>query len=83
MDIRQCDCCGRTREVGVASSQLGGVSFAYCKECLNNNAEPASMVNSTIETVDNVAPFVRSIRVYRDGIYYLFDDYRDKYYGNI
>lgn len=35
-----CDCCGRPEVLGVASSGLGAVSFAWCRECLTEEAEP-------------------------------------------
>lgn len=42
-----CDVCGG-QSVGVASSALGAVSFAYCERCLKENAEPYYMLASTI-----------------------------------
>jgi hypothetical protein len=35
-----CDVCGRGNVVGVYSSSLGAISFAYCEECALNDAEP-------------------------------------------
>lgn len=40
----QCDCCGEERDVGVACSPLGPVSFAYCRDCLKAGAEPYGML---------------------------------------
>ena len=36
----KCDVCGQETEVFVACSSCGGVSFAYCSECLNAGREP-------------------------------------------
>jgi hypothetical protein len=36
-----CDVCGG-EAVGVCSSACGAISFAYCKDCLQNGAEPFS-----------------------------------------
>jgi len=37
-----CDVCGRDA-IGVASSSLGAVSWAFCQECARKPAEPACM----------------------------------------
>ena len=64
-DIRKCDCCNRVREVDVYSSSLGAVSFAYCKECSNNNAEPKMIIISTIEMLyGDVAEWVLNLNYY-------------------
>lgn len=47
MDDLVCDVCGR-EATGVASSSLGGISFAYCQECLDRGAEPLPMWHNTI-----------------------------------
>lgn len=39
-DIRSCSCCGKEKEVFVACSMLGAISFAYCADCLNAGVEP-------------------------------------------
>lgn len=36
----RCDVCGKDRETFVAASAYGPISFAYCKECLENRREP-------------------------------------------
>lgn len=36
----KCDVCGKETETFVACSSCGGVSFAYCAECLNKGLEP-------------------------------------------
>ena len=52
MEKRKCDICGRIGEVQVVSSALGAVSFAYCSDCLLNNAEPKNLIQGTIEMLD-------------------------------
>lgn len=42
----KCDVCGQPA-VGVASSTLGAISFAFCKRCLAESAEPYGMLVST------------------------------------
>lgn len=36
-----CDVCGKNKAVGVTASLLGPFNCSYCKECLDNNAQPA------------------------------------------
>jgi hypothetical protein len=36
----KCDVCGKEAETFVASSSCGGISFAYCAECLSVYREP-------------------------------------------
>lgn len=38
--MSKCDVCGKETEVFVASSSCGGMSYAYCQECLNSGREP-------------------------------------------
>ena len=46
----KCECCWRERElVGVASSTAGPMSIAWCRECLDNHAEPKWMLEYLIE----------------------------------
>ena len=64
-DIRKCDICGREDEVQVFASQLGAVSFAYCKECFSESAEPKGIIEGTIELSEgNVAPWVLQLHYY-------------------
>lgn len=39
----ECDVCGEPA-IGVASSSLGAISFAYCRRCVMVNAEPYGML---------------------------------------
>lgn len=36
----KCDVCGKETETFIACSSCGGISFAYCGECLNKGLEP-------------------------------------------
>ena len=36
----KCDVCGKEAETFVACSACGAISFAYCRECLNEGLEP-------------------------------------------
>jgi hypothetical protein len=38
--IMKCDVCGKESETFVAASAYGPISFAYCRECLENGLEP-------------------------------------------
>lgn len=76
-----CDICGRKAFVAVASSCLGPVSLAHCEECLNNDAEPTWVLDSTIyATGGNVHPAVEAINTYVDGKYVTFGDYKKNFY---
>jgi hypothetical protein len=80
-EVRKCDVCRREREVGVASSTLGAVSFAFCKECLEHRAEPAGMFEFTLEEVGEhfVAPWVKSLNTFMDGEYLSWDEWVKKH----
>lgn len=69
---RVCDVCLSHPPIGVACSQLGAVSFAYCRECLDNNAEPKSMCRSlllTVSDIEEIHPEYRGIKYFEDGEY--------------
>lgn len=38
--MKRCDVCGANTETFVCCSACGGMSFAYCEECLKAGAEP-------------------------------------------
>ena len=67
-DIRKCECCGRVKEVMVASSTLGAISFAYCSECNVMNAEPLDMITGAIESVgiEHIADWVLDLTYFDD-----------------
>lgn len=60
MSGSKCDVCGAPA-IGVASSALGPVSFAYCGECAAIGAEPYSFTVGLVAmnggTPDAVAPW--------------------------
>src|SRR5919109_204932 len=43
-----CDVCGKRTPIGVAASSIGPMSFAYCRSCLEERAEPYFMVVTTL-----------------------------------
>lgn len=47
-----CDVCGKT-SVGVASSSLGPVSWAFCAECAHKPAEPVCMFEYLFDDVSD------------------------------
>lgn len=58
-----CDCCGVFKTIGVASSTLGPISFAYCKRCLQFGAEPFWLVKGFVYEMcngwDTVSPALK------------------------
>ena len=64
-----CDVCSKSA-VGVASSSLGAISYAYCDECLLRYAEPITAFEITYEvTSGDVADWVKELTTYVDGKY--------------
>ena len=50
--MSKCDVCGKETETFVACSSCGGISFAYCAECLNAYREPYNILVSMGLTSD-------------------------------
>ena len=75
-----CDCCQREGVVGVASSCLGAISFAWCRPCLDHGAEPAWMLMFTFQmTEGQCAEWVRGLSTWVDGKYVTWDEWvKDK-----
>jgi len=72
-----CDCCGIFGTVGVASSRLGAISFAYCKKCLQFGAEPEFMIRYIVEINggwNKIADWVRCITIPIGPGIYIFAD---------
>jgi hypothetical protein len=74
----ECDVCGRAA-VGVASSSLGAVSWAFCAECARKPAEPLSMF---VYLYDDVSDHGQGLReeindfyTWIDGRYVSWPDY--------
>lgn len=62
-----CDCCNREAVLaGVASSSLGPMSLAYCKDCLVNRAEPLYLVEGMIEINGASTWYLDTTVFYRD-----------------
>lgn len=81
-----CDVCGRGGVVGVASSALGPVSWAYCRECLNKPADVACMFAATIDGCNgsaNVADWVKRLWAWEDGGYVSWSDFCARHEANI
>lgn len=70
-----CDVCSKSA-VGVASSSLGAISYAYCDECLLRYAEPVTAFEITYEvTSGDVADWVKELTTYVDGKYLTWDEW--------
>jgi len=70
-----CDVCGEPA-VGVASSSLGAISYAYCEECLLRYAEPVTAFEITYEvTSGDVADWVKELTTYVNGKYLTWDEW--------
>lgn len=78
-----CQVCGKNAALGVASSGLGAVSVAYCRECLDHCAQPDWLVEFTLAQCGSWSDVREDIKevlsVYRDGDYKLaVDVYTDE-----
>lgn len=70
-----CDVCSKSA-VGVASSYLGAISYAYCDECLLRYAEPVTAFEITYEvTSGDVADWVKELTTYVNGKYLTWDEW--------
>lgn len=75
----ECNVCGKPA-VGVASSALGAISFAFCVDCLKQPAEPIYMFETTAWTCgNNVHEGVRAMYTFVDGEYISWDNWFAKY----
>lgn len=73
-----CDVCGKP-SVGVASSSLGAVSWAFCSECAHKPAEPACMFAYLYDDVsdqgDGLRDEINAFFTVIDGAYVSWPDY--------
>ena len=73
-----CDVCGEPA-LGVASSCLGPMSNAYCRECLNNQAEPFWMFVYAFYEIghdgEGLADWVHELTTFVDGAYLTFTEF--------
>lgn len=76
-----CDVCKRDRETHVASSTTGAISFAFCNECLQNNAEPEWTLEYLYSDVghkgEGLADWVKQLKTYKDDKYINWDEWFD------
>lgn len=75
-DDLRCNVCNGESEhpaVGVACSTLGAFSFAYCRACLRNRAEPFSLLSNTVlwdaRGLENCAEWVHYLTTWHEGRY--------------
>jgi hypothetical protein len=79
----KCECCGglHGKPIGVASSALGAISFAWCHKCLTEGAEPEIMFEHIYEDVidrniDNMEARARlGLKTCKDGSYITFAEW--------
>ncbi len=75
-----CECCGRdNREVHVCCCTMGAASFAYCNECLSNEAELFCLVKGQLDMVGGLCALrpeaIDGMTVFVDGKYVLVTEY--------
>lgn len=83
-----CNCCQRDKEkhpvIGVASSGLIPMSFAWCHECLLEGAEPEGVLHYMRDDVANgkkdaLTPVIfDALKTFHDGAYITFGEWWDK-----
>ena len=75
----KCEICQKPA-LGVYSSALGAVSIAICKRCVDMNAEPVYMFETTAWTCgDKVRPDIRDMNTFIDGNYISWNDWFEKH----
>ncbi len=73
-----CNVCDKNEALGVASSTLAAMSFAYCRECLEHNADVYGLIQFSFEECEgHVADWVLELSIYRDGTYTKIRDLPD------
>lgn len=68
-----CQVCGSNRPVAVFSSSMGACSFAYCKTCWANHAEPYEAMVAYISCAGRYPDDINDayIAIVRQNLYYL------------
>lgn len=66
--------------IGVASSPYAAVSHAYCRRCLDENAEPSAVLDYLMDDVadgdvNKLHGGIRYIKTFVDGEYVSWDTY--------
>lgn len=73
-----CDVCGQPA-IGVASSCVGPISWAFCRECLNQKAEPEFSFGYLYDEVstdgEGLADWVSILKTFKDGRYWTWDEW--------
>jgi hypothetical protein len=73
----RCDVCGALGIIGVASSALGAISFAYCRPCAVNGAEPRGILEGMVlDMMSGPPPFTPEVETANwllDGVSTLVD----------
>ena len=80
----KCDVCGLNPPVGVASSPFAACSFAYCRECLQKQAEPAMIFEYLYcevahGDVKNLRPEINNWYTFVDGTYIIWSAWVARY----
>lgn len=71
-----CDVCGVNPPVGVASSVLGAISWAYCRTCLERHADVEVMFAVTYDTCgDRVGEWLSEMSTWKDGRYWTWEEW--------
>lgn len=67
----KCEVCDVGEPVGVAAMSIGAMSIRYCKECLEQGAEPKWAVQWLLEDVgyDNLIEEAKQLKYYENGEY--------------
>ena len=58
--MSKCDVCGKETEVFCACSACGGISFAYCKDCLSAGLEPYDALVGMALYLDEVDEYFKN-----------------------
>jgi hypothetical protein len=73
-----CDVCGQPA-LGVASSCVGAISWAFCRECINQQAEPEFSFFYLYDDVshdgEGLAEWVECLRTFKDGRYWTWKEW--------
>lgn len=77
-----CEVCKKNEAVGVANCSLAQpVSHAYCKKCLQEQADPLWCFCAVLELVglEHLAGWVNQVRSYKDGKYIGFEEVKQHF----
>jgi hypothetical protein len=80
--IPTCQVCQNEPGVGVCASTLGPISLAWGAACLSAHAEPLNLIHATFDLIggpEHAAPWFKSVRSYKDGVYIGWDEIVSSY----